>query len=33
MEYKSNIINLLEKLDDEKYLKYIYILIKTFLEV
>lgn len=31
MDYKNLIIELLDKLDDEKYLKYLYQLIKTFM--
>lgn len=31
MDYKNLIIELLDKIDNEKYLKYLYQLIKTFL--
>lgn len=31
MDYKALIIKMLDELDNEKYLKYIYQLIKTFL--
>jgi hypothetical protein len=31
MDYKTLIIKMLDELDNEKYLKYIYQLIKTFL--
>lgn len=32
MDYKKLIIEMLDKLHDEKYLEYIYQLIKTFLD-
>lgn len=32
MDYKGKIIELVQKLKNEEYLKYIYTLLKTFLE-
>lgn len=31
-EYKRDIVKMLDQLDNEKYIKYIYVLLKTFLE-
>lgn len=33
MDYKKKIIELVNKVENEEYLKYIYILLKTFLEI
>lgn len=33
MNYKKKIIELVNKVENEEYLKYIYILLKTFLEI
>ena len=32
MKYKKKIIELIHRIENEEYLKYIYILLKTFLE-
>lgn len=31
-EYKRDIVEMLNQLDNEEYIKYIYVLLKTFLE-
>lgn len=31
-EYKRDIVEMLDQLDNEEYIKYIYVLLKTFLE-
>lgn len=33
MKYKTEIIELVHRIDNEEYLKYIYTLLKTFLEI
>lgn len=33
MNYKKEIMTLVYKVENEKYLKYIYVLLKTFLEI
>lgn len=33
MNYKEKIIELVHRIENEKYLKYTYVLLKTFLEI
>lgn len=33
MNYKKKIVELVNRVENEEYLKYIYILLKTFLEI